>query len=270
MTSGFTTALLISTYNWPQALKLVLDSILHQTILPDEILIADDGSDELTKQLIDSYRQKLTIPIKHFWHEHRGFRKTIIVNRAVAGTACDYIIEIDGDIILHKRFIEDHIHVAEPGYYIRGSRLSIQEKASTRALHSGVLSSVSPFSRGVSNRFNGLRIPFLSHFLIKKSSRSRNFRGCNCAFWRTDFIHVNGYNSEMHGWGHEDIELAARFINAGILQKKVKLLAVCYHIYHETLDKKHETTNFTIYTATLVQGIRRCTMGYSNNTEQFN
>ncbi len=37
-------ALIMTTYNRPDALDVVLDSIKNQTILPDEILIADDGS----------------------------------------------------------------------------------------------------------------------------------------------------------------------------------------------------------------------------------
>ena len=39
-------SMIVSTYNWPQALELVLLSIKKQTLLPDEVIIADDGSGE--------------------------------------------------------------------------------------------------------------------------------------------------------------------------------------------------------------------------------
>ena len=76
------TTLIISTYNWPEALKLVFESVLRQSILVDEIIIADDGSTETTRFLIDDYRDLFDIPIKHIWQDDLGFRKTIILNKA--------------------------------------------------------------------------------------------------------------------------------------------------------------------------------------------
>jgi glycosyltransferase involved in cell wall biosynthesis len=119
-----TCTLIISTYNWPKALNLVLLSVLNQRQLPTEIVIADDGSKEETKNLIDSYRDKLSIPIKHVWHEDVGFRLAKIRNKAIATALGDYIIQIDGDVILHPYFIKDHldfakkIHWLEPAEYI--------------------------------------------------------------------------------------------------------------------------------------------------------
>jgi glycosyltransferase involved in cell wall biosynthesis len=75
------TALLISTYNWPDALQLVLDSVLVQTLPPNEILIADDGSDSKTKKVIDDFISKSSVSVKHFWQEDIGFRKSIILNK---------------------------------------------------------------------------------------------------------------------------------------------------------------------------------------------
>lgn len=103
------TALLISTYNWKEALSLVLDSIKIQSQLPDEVLIADDGSDDATKQVIDEFRQTFKIPVKHVWQEDLGFRKSMILNKTIAQAEADYIIQIDGDCIMHKDFIKDHI-----------------------------------------------------------------------------------------------------------------------------------------------------------------
>lgn len=96
------TSLLISTYNWCEALNLCLNSVLRQSQQPDEIVIADDGSREDTKLLIADFSKKSPVPIIHVWHEDIGFRKTIILNKAIAKCSSDYIIQIDGDLILHK------------------------------------------------------------------------------------------------------------------------------------------------------------------------
>lgn len=78
------TSLLISTYNWCEALSLCLNSVLQQSQQPDEIVIADDGSREDTKLVIDNFSQKSSVPVIHVWHEDIGFRKTIILNKAIA------------------------------------------------------------------------------------------------------------------------------------------------------------------------------------------
>ncbi|MEI3796798.1 Glycosyltransferase involved in cell wall bisynthesis [Chitinophaga ginsengisegetis] len=258
-------ALLVTTYNWPEALKLVLDSVLVQTVLPDEVIIADDGSGEATRDVVEAFRRKTNIPVKHFWHPDEGFRKTIIINQAITGTSSDYIIQIDGDIVMHELFIRDHITEAEKGYFIRGSRVLLQEEITRKYLNNGQFERVSSFSKNVRNRINSLRIPFLAPLLIKKSQRSRNWIGCNCAFWRADFLKVNGYNNELKGWGHEDIELAARFINSGLYQKKVKLKAVCYHLHHPFNSRVHENINYRVYLDTLNHGIAYCSNGYRHH-----
>src|SRR6478735_11914615 len=118
-------SLLISTYNWPEALLLVLKSALSQSVLPCEILIADDGSKEETRQIIEQFQENSLIPIRHIWQEDIGFRKSKILNKAIAQTTADYIVQIDGDCIIHKDFISDHISAAQNGFYLYGSRVNI-------------------------------------------------------------------------------------------------------------------------------------------------
>ncbi len=113
-----TSTLVTPTYNWPEALELLLLSLLRQTRLPDEIIIADDGSKEETKSVIDKYKEKFSVPLIHIWHEDKGNRKPAIMNKAIAQAKGDYIIEIDGDIIMEKHFVEDHLRFAEEGIEI--------------------------------------------------------------------------------------------------------------------------------------------------------
>lgn len=258
---SFSVALLISTYNWPQALELVLQSVKAQTVLPDKILIADDGSDEKTKKVIQRFQQQLSTPVVHTWHPDNGFRKVIVMNKAIAGSNCDYIIQIDGDIVMHPEFIADHISEAEPGFYIKGSRTMLNANKTQELIVDKSLE-ISIMDRRVTNKFNGLRLPFFSRFLRRKSRRSRDFKGCNCAFWRNDFIKVNGYNNDFQGWGHEDIEFAARLVNAGIMQKRIKLKAVCYHLFHKLNDRCFEDKNLLFYERTVREGFTESINGY--------
>lgn len=255
------TALLISTYNWPEALNLVLESVQVQTKLPDEILIADDGSKKETEELINLWKEKSKVPIKHFWQEDDGFRKTIIMNKAIANTEADYIIQIDGDILLEKHFVEDHISDKKPGFFIKGSRALINEEA-TKTILAKKKIDWNYIQQNIKNKINATRNTLLAKLFRKDKIKSNNLKGCNFSFWRKDFIEVNGYNNDICGWGHEDIELAARLSNIGIKQRQLKMKAVCFHLHHNYFDRSKENENFNAYQKVIDEKITTCEKGY--------
>lgn len=254
-------ALLISTYNWIEALDKVLQSTQLQSVLPQEILIADDGSKEDTGILIEKWKAQSKIPIYHFWHEDQGFRKTIIMNKAVSATKAEYIIQIDGDIIIHPRFIEDHLNEKQHGFFLNGSRSLINKENTELILNKKELH-ISEIGKEVKNKINATRFPWMANFFRKDAFKSNNVKGCNFSFWREDFIKVNGYNNKISGWGHEDIELAARLNNLGIKQRRLKMRAICYHLHHDFFDRKNENSNFSVYQNAVDQKIIRCANGY--------
>ncbi|MGN6640394.1 MAG: glycosyltransferase family 2 protein [Mucilaginibacter sp.] len=259
-------SLIISTYNWPQALNLCLQSVLKQKQLPDEVIIADDGSGVETQQLIDRCKQNFPIPLLHAWHDDKGFRKTIILNKAIHLSSFEYIIQIDGDVILERHFIGDHLSSCEPGAFIRGTRGMLTSEKTDELIASGNGIMLSPFSPGLKHRNNALRLFALRALGAKKRWSSNSVRGSNLSFWKSDFIKVNGYNNDISGWGHEDEELAARFINAGIIKKVVKLCAVQYHLYHAVVSKKDEPWQRELIEQTKKEKVQFCTNGYQQTS----
>ncbi len=255
-----TTALIISTYNWPIALDMVLKSIVSQSILPDQIIIADDGSSKETASVVKKYTEAL--PIQHIWHEDKGFRKTIILNKALAACTTDYIIEIDGDIIVHKHFIRDHIKAAQKGFFVQGSRAMMGESLSNKVLNQKI-SKINFLTKGMTTRFNAIRLPFLSCLFKTNPYSSKNVKGCNIAFWREDYIRINGYFNGFTGWGWEDYEFAERLINSGIRKKRLKLAAIGYHIYHPLSSRKNFKTNELIYEETVQKKICHRVPGFN-------
>jgi len=243
-------SLIISTYNWPQALELVLCSVAEQTIIPNEVIIADDGSREDTKQLIETLNLRLNLPIKHIWHEDKGFRLAKIRNMAIASSTSEYIIQIDGDIIIHPRFIADHIKFAKSGSFVRASRIYINEETSNTMLKEHH-SKINAFSKGITNFFSALRIPFLwSYFednYKNKGDERYEIHGANMAYWRKDAIRVNGYNEDFNGWGPEDKEFITRLLNTGIKKRFIKLGAVAFHIYHKENPKTFLEENVKLF-----------------------
>lgn len=252
--------LIISTYNWPQALELVLLSVLNQTQMPDEIIVADDGSNQVTKVLIDSFKSKFKIPLVHVWHEDDGFRKSVILNKAIAKAKGEYIIQADGDCILHPNYVEDHLCFAQKGTYLFGSRVNIQE-AYLDTLFKEKQIIFNPFSKGIKKRTRALRIPFLSQFYKTSDQFSKKYRGCNTSYYKSDFIAVNGYNEDFKGWGREDSELALRFHNFGLRGRRIRYRGIVYHIYHHEKSKSRLEINNDIELNTIKNKVVWCKHG---------
>ena len=231
-----TVSLIISTYNWPRALYLCLDSVMQQSVLPDEILIADDGSGMETRDVVRHFERISPVPVRHIWHEDRGFRVAAIRNKAIAASSGDYVIHVDGDLILQRNFIQDHIAFAKEGHYVAGSRGIITE-ALTRKVLSGEITSLSALSRGVRNSNNALRIP-IAAVLYRMLAPSRTPRSCNMALWRKDALRVNGYDETFEGWGYEDTELGLRLENSGIRQRLMKFSGIVFHLHHDKASRE--------------------------------
>jgi glycosyltransferase involved in cell wall biosynthesis len=235
-------SLVTPTYNWPQALELLLESVLHQSILPNEVIIADDGSKPETTELIQKYQAIFPIPLLHVWHEDNGNQKPKIMNKAIAKAQYEYIIEIDGDIIMNKFFVEDHLKNAQKGVYLFGSRVNIQENI-LEELFKNKSTHFNFFSKGIKKRGRTIRLPFMMKFAKLHDERSGKLRGCNMSFWREDFIKVNGFNEGLVGWGIDDSELIQRLHNIGIKGKRLKYAGIAYHIYHKEQSKSHIEVN---------------------------
>ncbi len=237
--------LLISTYNRPDALGLSLYSLSRQTLMPDEIVIADDGSTTETADVIKHFASMLPVPVKHVWQEDDGFRKSLILNKAVKAACGDYIIQIDGDIVMERHFIEDHAATMERGRFIRGGRVMLGEEETRKCLslfmQDGRLD-IGHIS-GDRNRMNALRNRLLSRMMSGVGSVT-DVKGCNMAYWKADFVYVNGYNNDFQGWGHEDIEFAIRLHNAGVKLKRLKFGGIAYHLHHAYFSRHNESHNF--------------------------
>jgi glycosyltransferase involved in cell wall biosynthesis len=256
--------LLIATYNWPQALELTLMSVMRQTVLPDEVIIADDGSTEKTKQLVESFQSKFPVSLRHIWQPDEGFRLGQIRNKAIAAATGEYLIQIDGDLILHPAFVKDHLHAARAGCFIGGSRVLLDENLSRHIFQNKQLQ-VSLFEKGVRNKLNALHAPAVARLieLFKKEKGLYNLRGCNMSFWKKDLLAVNGYNEAITGWGREDTELVIRLYNKDIKRVYFKLQGIVYHLYHKEFDRSAILRNDEIVKQALVSNATWCEKGVS-------
>jgi len=220
------TTLIIASYNRPAHLERTLHSVARQTMLPDQIVIADDGSDADIAAVVNAYRKGplRATPIDIVSQEHRGFRKCAILNKALRAATGEYIIHTDGDMYLERRFIADHVSLAAPHCIIGGGRAKLQA------------------SYGDISRFDGVTFGNLRHIarplrLIRGlhlpcHTRHRYAIGNNTSYYKSDVEAVNGYNEDIVNTGGEDVDISLRMLNNGCRLRRVSGRCLGIHLWH--------------------------------------
>lgn len=241
-----TIGVVISTYNNPAWLEKTLWGYLYQTRPADEIVIADDGSRSETKELIDSFRDRL--PIKHVWHEDNGFQKSRILNSALIASESEYLIFTDQDCIPRKDFIAVHEQYAQKGYFLSGGYFKLPMDIS-KALTQEDIATERAFDLAWLKSMK-MKINFKCSKLVKNlmftrlmnriTPRGATWNGCNASGWRADMIKINGYNEEMH-YGGQDREFGERLFNLGIKSKQICYSAIALHLDHKRPYKTKES-----------------------------
>ncbi len=239
-------SVLVSTYNRVDALEVCLRSLIRQSVQPAEIIIGDDGSDEETRQAIERMKTETKIPIIHVWHEDNGFRLAMMRNKSIAASTGDYIIEVDGDVFMHPRFVEDHLREAAPGCYLKGGRTNLGKALTERICRGRRPMKIGFFTGDIESKAeNSIRCPWLAHWLAPRYRKNRSSAlGCNMSFYRKDIVAVNGYDEYYEGWGGEDGDLGCRLQMYGLKKRYLKFSGIVYHLWHEDKYMYNKEKNF--------------------------
>jgi glycosyltransferase involved in cell wall biosynthesis len=257
-------AIIITTYNWPAALSLIFQSIRLQSCPPSEVHIADDGSKDATREMIDSWREQLGIPLHHHWQEDLGFRPNPIRNEAAAKASSDILITIDGDMILDRHFVADHIRYARPGHFIQPRRIRLTPNLTAKALATN-RHRFSWWQPGVTRRHQAIRSPLLARLLSNVNTSMRHIRGANMSMWRSDFLAINGFNEDILGWGFPDHDLTARFYNLGLKRTYLRHAALAYHLDHGDAARDKTERNREILEHNRAQKVIQAPNGLTQN-----
>jgi len=257
--TGGKISLIVSTYNRPDALAKVFAGLRRQSVLPAEIIVADDGSNDATRRLVEEWKRRFDLPLRHVWHEDRGFRKTTILNRATAVASGEYVVLLDGDCVPHRRFIEDHAAVAERGFWVQGRRCFVKENW-VSAFEAGKTDPLWWLLTGrLTGGFKAFRFP---RRIERRNTARRGIIGCNMGFWRDDLLAVNGLDEEYTGWGiGEDSDLGVRLYHLGRPRKLIYGRAIVFHLNHPPLGREHLPVSLARFQFTLASGVARCARG---------
>lgn len=233
------TTIIISVYKNVKALKLVLDSILNQSIKVDEIIISEDGNSDAMKEFIATLNIKNLI---HLTQEDLGWRKNIALNNSIRKASGEYLIFIDGDVILHKKFIEGHLSCSEENKVCCGKRAELGQSYSTMLYENKV--NIDQISNNYIFSIIPLHQDKVHHYedgiyskLLNKITSSRYVRhiiGCNFSCYKKDIERINGFNEDFRNPAEgEDVDITWRFRGLGVEMKSCRYIANVYHLWHK-------------------------------------
>ncbi|MBO0903836.1 glycosyltransferase [Jiella sonneratiae] len=252
--------MIISTYNSPEWLRKVLWGYLAQSEADFEIVIADDGSTAETGALLASFQGRFKFPLVHVWHPDDGFRKTVILNKAIAESSTDYLIFSDGDCIPRRDFVATHLGFREAGYFLSGGYYKLPLDLSREVTEDDVLGGrvfdlAWIWKRGKRRSLKDLKLavgnPAMARLMNAATTTRPSWNGHNASGWKRDIVAVNGFDERMR-YGAEDREMGDRLAHRGVRSKQIRYSAICVHLEHDrayVLDS-HLEANRLIWTAT--------------------
>jgi len=254
--------LVVTTHERPDALARVLDAVAAQSRLPDELIVADDGSGAATAGVVERHAARAGYPVHHEWQAHEGFRAGRIRNAAIARTGCEYVVLLDGDMVAHPDFLADHLALARPGHYSQGVRIRLDRQATRRMLDrpAELPGALSP-GLGIARRAYSLRSPMLARPVRRLANAFVSVKACNQGFWRDDLLAVNGFDEALTGWGSEDKDLCARLENAGLRRQTLLFAAVAWHLDHPPASRSRAEANRTRWQDSVRLRRTRCEAG---------
>ena len=224
-------SVLITTFERPDFLRKVLDGYLRQVRMPDEIVIADDGSGPSTRAVIEEFRGNMPVDLIHAWQEHRGIQLSRLRNHGTRQITGDYIIYTDGDCIPGPHFVGDHERLAADGWFVQGTRMFVRGPAVQRIKGSeSPLELFKIWRRGELKKLHWtIRIPGLS---IERR-HIRRTKSCNLAVFHSDVLRINGWNEDFLGYMRQDTEFCLRLMRSDVRRRDPLFSAVSFHLEHE-------------------------------------
>lgn len=231
-------SVIISAYNEPECLCMVLIALRRQTMLPDEVLVADDGSSESTAEALSAIARELPFKLVHVRQPHQEFRLARSRNNAIHRATGQFIALLDQDTLPHRTWLETYLSHLRPGKVCTGYVLRLTEQASGKLSRKSV--DEGEFQNWhVESEFrhlDSLQRKYLFYAACRRLGFGIKGRPAiafgNAAVCREDLVKVNGFDEEYIGWGQEDDDLGWRLYFKGVRPVPLVNQVLVSHIYH--------------------------------------
>jgi hypothetical protein len=255
--------IILSTYNWPEALERTLYGFTLQSLKDFRIIIADDGSNEATRALIKNFSQQFNLEIIHCWQEDKGFRKARILNKAVKLSNAKQLIFTDQDTIPHYDFVNEHNKRFVKGCVLVGGYVRLTREYTEKLTFEKIANHdfVTQVTKKRQRTLLWKHIKSIFYINNPLHNHRPSIMGLNFSVDRLSFLKINGYDIKYEGWGQEDSDLANRLWNARIPFRSFWNKCLVFHQWHSQNPTKDSESNRSYYKRKKIPCI--CESGFS-------
>ena len=229
------TTIIVTSYRRPKALELVLRSLEFQQIPAKQVIVADDGSDPMVRDVVCKWANRL--PLELVWQPDEAFRAARVRNLATMRAKCEHLIFIDGDCLLPSSFIRAHQQLSQANRIVAGGRFLLSEEQTRLRIENAEVQAKETFEA-----YKFLRLPLGP--LRDLGARSWQLvRTCNMGVMSGDILRVGGFDESYEGWGREDSDLVVRMLNQGMRIRSARFAACVAHLHHDEAPRDALTEN---------------------------
>ena len=242
-------SLIIPVFNNLNLLEKCLFSVYRQSVLPDEIILSDDGSEEDIVGFFNAQKKKTAIPLILVRQEHLQFRLARVRNNGVSVSKGDVLVFLDQDIVVLRDYLKCIKANLTPGRFLSGYPVRLNKEQSDKLTLEIIEQNnweaiLTAEQKGkIQKQF---KKDFLSYILFRYlhlGGHGAKLRGGVSAIFKSDFELVNGYDENYIGWGNEDDDLGRRLQALGITGFNFVSKQNPLHLYHTPYHDKGERKN---------------------------
>lgn len=220
--SRYSVSVVVTTFNSPEILRLVLLGLARQIVLPAEVLVADDGSDSKTADILSLLAAEMPFSLIHLWQPHEGFRAARSRNNAIARARGEVVAFLDQDTIPHSGWLKAHVAGLGPEQVSLGDVIALSREEATYLNEAAIRSG--RFEQAVSfvnrRRLAWMQAKYsLYAWMRAKGAAVKSkprLRSSNFAVPAVPLREVNGFDETYVGWGQEDDDLGRRLYKLGV------------------------------------------------------
>lgn len=231
-------SVILSIFDQPNAFTFSLLGYRRQSATDFELVIADDGSDEETKAIVERFKRECPFPIKHVWQKNQGYRRAKIANEAVKISEGRVILLSDGDCIPHRDFVKVHSEYCREGSFCTGGYVRLSPEFCQTLDEARIASGEFEGQLTSGDRWRFRVTHWKSTFgVLVGNQRKPKVYGCNISVDRDVYYAINGYDENFDGFGKEDSDLRNRLRRFGAKPVSLWGRAWVYHV-DDVIDPK--------------------------------
>lgn len=198
-----------------------------------EVIVAKDGDDNATAEMIRHMLAVLPFPCSLVSQPNHGFRKSRIVNQAIRKAQSDYLLFTDGDCIFRPDFLQRQLSFRHHQVTWVSDCIRLDQRVS-ESITSDKLADASWLKLVQEKLPRSLRYRFIKDRIYQTLGHSRKPKliGNNFGVWHSDLLAINGFDESFQGWGCEDDDLGLRLRASGVRIKTNLSQTFGYHLWH--------------------------------------